>query len=366
MNVKKEEAGYLKDYINTMCFKNHFIARVISLIEYWILPIRSKHLKEVEAVINTFVPNKMQKDRRYIRKIKKDMIYSRRAYFVTYSQYFIFNYEKLNSYGRHQFVGEFEKTILTHGLDANTWQYFKDKYQAYQKFKPFYKREIIKIESASDNDKIINFVKSHDKFMLKVIDDAEGRGIYKIDRIVDSISTDEIIVKALKLSPCVLEECIDQDDAMAKFHPASVNTIRFVTFLKDNELVKMFALLRMGGGGSYVDNAGAGGIVASIDIDTGIIKTEGFREDGTVYLKHPDTGVQIVGARIPCWPELNELIEQLVKVIPEQKYVGWDMALSKKGWCMVEGNSRAMLTGVQMSERRGIRNLIDYTFNLKV
>jgi len=79
-------------------------------------------------------------------------------------------------------------------------------------------------------------------------------------------------------------------------------------------------------------------------------------------LHHPDTGIQIIGAQIPKWEELLALVEELVKIIPEQKYVGWDLALTTNGWCMIEGNDRAMLTGVQMCEQRGIRQLINQTF----
>ena len=38
------------------------------------------------------------------------------------------------------------------------------------------------------------------------------------------------------------------------------------------------------------------------------------------------------------WDELLEYAEQIHRKVPHHKYVGWDFALSDKGWMLVEGN----------------------------
>ena len=79
-----------------------------------------------------------------------------------------------------------------------------------------------------------------------------------------------------------------------------------------------------------------------------------------LFEKHPDTGTQFEGNSIPRWDELNALSEKVVRVVPEQKQVGWDFALSKNGWVMVEGNSSPGLQSLDLDH--GLRPLVTSTF----
>lgn len=346
-------------------YKNYYLSKISAWMRYAYLELYKKEIKEIEDTLDAYLDAQKRSDKEYIKKIKIDMIFCRRYYRIVWSQYFLFNFEKLNRKGRSEFIGEDEKRELTNDLHIgnDAWKFFSDKYLAYEKFKNFYKREVVCIQNDTDYHKFCEFTHRYRRFMIKAIDKAAGEGIYIINQDNEPVDQEVLFSKIMKLVPCVLEEYIYQDNELAKFHPNSVNTIRFATFLKDDEIVKMFALFRMGCGGSHVDNAGAGGIVAAVDLDTGIIKTMGYREDNmTRYLNHPDSGEQILGAQIPRWKELIELVEELAEVVPEQKYVGWDLALTNNGWIMVEGNDRAMFTGTQMCNQRGLRPVINRTF----
>ena len=85
------------------------------------------------------------------------------------------------------------------------------------------------------------------------------------------------------------------DQALARFHPKSLNTVRYATFTKDNTVHPLFSFVRFGKGDSVVDNTGSGSIVASIEIDSGIIKTNGADKIGNEYKTHPDTEIMIPG-----------------------------------------------------------------------
>ena len=56
------------------------------------------------------------------------------------------------------------------------------------------------------------------------------------------------------------------------------------------------------------------------------------------------------------------MVSELVKVLPDQKYVGWDLEYSTQGWVLVEGNSGGQFVGPQISLKKGVRPLIDKTF----
>ena len=113
-----------------------------------------------------------------------------------------------------------------------------------------------------------------------------------------------------------------------------------------------------------MDNAGAGGIVAPIDLESGIISGVGRRENGQTFVFHPDTHEQIVGARMPEWRQLRALVRELAAVVSEQRYVGWDIARSTAGWVLVEANERAQMIGYQLCAGHGIRKKIEKIYGL--
>ena len=55
---------------------------------------------------------------------------------------------------------------------------------------------------------------------------------------------------------------------------------------------------------------------------------------------------------------MKKLCSKLAAKIPEVKFIGWDMAYSKNGWVVVEGNSLSEAIGMQSTFERGIRNTI--------
>ena len=371
-------------------------ARAASLADYAGSLIRKGKKHHVGEILRQFVPKEKQSDKAYLGKVARDMMYSRRRYLVSYPQYFLFRFEEKTDAERRTFVGEFEKKKLTYALhsDLEVRRKFFDKYLAYETFKPYYHREMLLLASEEDLPKLEDFAKRHPLFLLKALDKAEGKDIFRFDlreapetagnksichsergeesqkaaQAAGASSADSLErarTAARAIFPCVAEEYLAQAPAMAAFHPASVNTIRYVTFLRPDKLVHMYAILRTGSGDSIVDNAGSGGICASVDPETGVILTDGFREDGTSYTAHPDSGVVFKGTRLPRWDELIALVEELARVVPEQKYVGWYLALTPDGWCMIEGNDRAMFTAVQMCEQKGLRPVIEETFLCK-
>ena len=66
----------------------------------------------------------------------------------------------------------------------------------------------------------------------------------------------------------------------------------------------------------------------------------------------------LVGYKIPFWSEAKALVRELAQVVPENRYTGWDLALTDGGWVLVEANRRAQF-GFQMSLQKGFRKEID-------
>ena len=87
----------------------------------------------------------------------------------------------------------------------------------------------------------------------------------------------------------VLEELIRQCQEMAALHPESVNTVRIPTLRFDDHVQIVHPFLRVGRGKSVVDNGMSGGILCTIDPETGIVKNTAD-ERGVHYVEIPESG----------------------------------------------------------------------------
>lgn len=342
------------NYFSNFIQKSWFVSVLMATFLY----ITNINGKTVNMLISQYAPELNL--RKFAKaKIKFDMHFCRLFYKVNYREYFMFVFPKLNKKGRKDFIGIFEwHDILAKINPAESMALFDDKYKTYQKFREYYKRDVVKISSKEDYPIFDEFIKSHNVFLVKAINLDGGRGIYAVNTKDKDFSSERLFADILKQGEALLEERIIQSSEIAEFHPESVNTLRAVTYNENENIRIFFTLMRFGRGAMIVDNGLAGGILASVDTETGIIDTAGWDENLGKYLIHPDTCKQIIGFKVPHWIEAKELCIKLASVIPSHKLVGWDLALTDKGWIMVEGNGKPLCEGKQITTKQGLRNIV--------
>lgn len=138
----------------------------------------------------------------------------------------------------------------------------------------------------------------------------------------------------------LFQERIEQHPAMSALHPASVNTVRIISFLRDGKPVVFCASARMGTGGRAVDNWSTGGLTIGVDAQTGELQPEAFFKPGYGgrIAQHPDTGVVFKGLRVPHFREAAQFVLHLHEYLPQIHSVGWDIAISTRGPVVLEGN----------------------------
>jgi hypothetical protein len=137
----------------------------------------------------------------------------------------------------------------------------------------------------------------------------------------------------------LLQERIAQHPAMASLHPASINTLRLVTVATNDGAVPLTAALRMGLGGSVVDNWGYGGIKIRVDLVTGRpVGRAVYKKAHGALTHHPDSGVAFATFIIPCFHEALELACRLQADLYGFHSVGWDIAITPDGPLFIEGN----------------------------
>ena len=137
-----------------------------------------------------------------------------------------------------------------------------------------------------------------------------------------------------------IEDVIENDPDVAKLYPHSVNTIRIITMLDAlGEPHCLFAVFKMGKDGRIVDNYGLHG---PVDMETGEFLFPAHSGDTTAgmhYTKHPNTGVELLGYKVPYVKEAVEMAKRAAKVVPQMRYVGWDVAITPNGPAIIEGNN---------------------------
>lgn len=277
----------------------------------------------------------------------------------TYSEYMFYHFYKKDHKERMEFISSEERIYCCEKLNkANNWGIFENKANTYEKYKGYFKRDVCVVrnpKSKNDRLNLKKFIAKHPCFIAKTLKDAGGVGIKKVDFSKKTIS-DELCKNFLLdySNGCLCEEIIIQSDEFANFHPESVNTLRITTVRFNDYIEIIHPAMRIGTGNSFVDNAGSNGILCSISLNTGkIIATS--NERGEAFIKHPDTGMKLIGYKIPFFEEAVNLAKELALVVPSNRYTGWDLAHTKNGWILVEANSYGGFVIWQIPLQKGFR-----------
>lgn len=228
---------------------------------------------------------------------------------------------------------------------------FHDKYRVYQVFREYYQREVCPVRFSRDRDGFLDFAARHPKFIVKPTDKSCGYGV----RITDTSAQDPetLFRKLLKSGHHICEELVRPHPVTERLNPTSLNTVRVVTIL-ENDNVRLFRpFLRIGRYGSDVDNGGVGGIIVPIDAETGQLARSGRDETGRWYTAHPDSLIKFADITLPMWSDAVTLAKKLANIHPRSRCIGWDIAATPSGWVMIEANICGQFIGQQMTDRTG-------------
>ena len=158
----------------------------------------------------------------------------------------------------------------------------------------------------------------------------------------------------------IIEEKIIQVPETAQWNQSSVNTVRLPAILQNDKFSVLGPFLRTGRAGAIADNAGAGGIFACIDPQTGVVTTDGIDENGVYYEKHPNSGICYKGWQVPQWESLMKLTKEVHQLLPKHKYIGWDFAHTDDGWVLIEGNWGEFIAQQSTMERGYKKEFVKY------
>ncbi len=283
-------------------------------------------------------------------------IYCYWAYGAITDEFFYYSFAEKTSEEIRRYITTREKLIYVKHLDSKDDLYIlNDKYETYKKLPLYFMRDVICIHNGDDYPVFRRFVEAHPEFVVKPKNLGRARGVHYAS--VKGLSEEQIRLFFADLlsegmengrkykesidDSVVLEELIEEVPKMAQFHPGSVNALRITTVLVGDKVHVWRPWIKTGRGDNFVTAAFVGSPCAGIDAETGKIVTHGRTENGELFEKHPDTGVPFVGFQIPQWDELTAMVKEMALQMPTLRYIGWDMVLSKRGWCVMEANDKA-------------------------
>lgn len=128
----------------------------------------------------------------------------------------------------------------------------------------------------------------------------------------------------------VIQEWLNCHETLTKIYPYSVNTFRIMTYLWKDKIYHLPIVMRVGRGGSCVDNASSGGIFVAID-DDGTLHKTAFTEFNTQYTEHPDTHIRFEGYKIPHFQKLIKAAHRMQELLPHIGVCHLDFTLDPQG-----------------------------------
>ncbi len=292
-------------------------------------------------------------------KIFFDVLYCRRKFHCKLNEYLFYDFQNKSNRVRKDYLLRYHQRIRYRLVDGDTDSKLSSKQHQYETFGDMLSREWLMVDGV-DIQTLSAFVEKHGRVILKPDFGSQGKGVY-------SLKAEEIPEKLLPLygeikgKNYICEQYLVQHSAIAAVNPSSVNTIRIFT-LCDGKSVKITsAALRTGGAESVCDNMSAGGVGASVDIESGVVCTRGIDFEKNIYMYHPATGVQFLGLQIPFWEEVKNMVKVAAMRAKTTAVFGWDIAITENGPAIIEVNKRPAGRLAQISSGAPCgREIIDF------
>jgi len=264
-----------------------------------------------------------------------DMIWSAAVHETGFTDYQDWDFHLLKHRERVTYMTHPKSNHIAQLVNQKPFRHhFADKSEFVKLFAKYVGRETLDVRTATDDD-LRAFVERHGSVMVKVLDKDGGQGI---ERREAADITDYTAFRASLLASrqFLVEQVIPQHPEMAALNPSSVNSLRIVSYFDGSEVHILARVLKMGNG-DVIDNFAHGGMYTMLDED-GVALHAAFDVSGDAYETHPISGIRIPGFRVPLYPQVLDLVDEIARIVPQIPYVGWDIAISPDRPVVIEGN----------------------------
>ncbi len=294
-----------------------------------------KKIKQIDKNrLNDLAERIAKENNKSVRYVKNDMIKNFLKYGIGYTDYLKSDFINLTPEEKktHVTTKSFFK-ILHYLNDSRYICTMNDKVVFNKIFKDYIKRDFIDLR-VSSLEEFKKFIKGKDVIFSKRIADFGGHGVTKIvlkeNEKIEKLYSD---IKGRK--EYLVEEAIIQHDVLNKVNPYAVNSFRVVTLLKDGEAHIIGNALRI----NIDDTAAIGCSDAYMRLnEEGKVCSRVLDDSANEYEYHPMVKIPFKELTIPYVKESFELCLKAALEVPEIRYIGWDIAITKNGPVIMEGN----------------------------
>ena len=127
----------------------------------------------------------------------------------------------------------------------------------------------------------------------------------------------------------------------------ALQTVRVVTSVDQAGDAKILAArLRLICGNKAHDNFNygrTGNLIANLDVRTGVVQSvvggSPERTEMVAMTRHPITGRELTGFRVPQWDAAQSLVLAAAKAFLPLQAIGWDVAITPNEPCLIEANA---------------------------
>ena len=303
------------------------------------MSLKSMMFKKIKAInyeklnkLSSDIAKRNNKSKCYV---KRDMIKNFIKYGIGYTDYLKGDYINLTEEQKKTYVTtkSFYK-MLKYLNDEDYIAVMRDKILFNKVFRDYIKRDFIDLRVATPDD-LKKFIKGKKHVFAKPPKDFGGHGIEKID-VSDVKDASILHIDLMNKGLYLVEEEIIQHPELDKLNPYAVNSFRIVTLVENNKAYILANALRIN-----IDDAIAIGCSdAYMRLNEDGTPACKFVDDaGKIFDTHPLTGFDFnTIKKIPYVKESYEMVKQAALLIPEIRYIGWDVALTEKGPVVIEGN----------------------------
>lgn len=287
-------------------------------------------------------------------------------YNISFLEYFQFGFYKKNPPEKLQWAGS--GYMYEYHLQMNPKEYrdiLKDKIRFLHYYQSAIQRKFATLEEIKNDVQEANSLldNSSGKIILKQSKGQVGEQVSVC--YTENLSPELLISKMKQAGYDLAEEYVIQHPSFMELSDSGVNTVRIITQLDDNNKVHFLGARLRISVNSHVDNLGAGNLAAPIDMETGKVNAPAVYSDITKEDEeyHPITGTRIVDFQIPFWSITLSLAKEVALMYPQNRSVGWDIAITPNGPELIEGNHNWCKLLWQLPVKKGLKPLLEQYIN---
>ena len=255
-------------------------------------------------------------------KIINDYLHTNLKYHISLFEYQLFDCYKMSPSEKENLLTNYinQKLIKTYN-NQSLKEIITTRHKFNKKFYPFLNYKWLEFNGDNITD-FYEFIENkeyiHAKYDLKTKNDTKK---IKID-----LKNYTHVYNDLYLSKMtILESVIKQDEVLERLNPNNLSFIRFITF-KDDIIFSYLVTSK-----EDYEVTASNQIIASINLDTGLIDSPFYDLEKNIYEEHPLTKSPLLWLTIPKWPRTKRLVSRIKDTIPDNKYLQIDIVMTSDG-----------------------------------